>query len=158
MKKRLTIGLILALSLCMLFTATAFANNTAPSLDLNAKGITLTPPTANQATQAVIDAAARDTFGIYFGGSNNSIATISSIDWDHDGWTEWRDYYTEKRACCETTAYENGSAVYHYSVAYLKTPAGGIVGRHYGYGTGWSHAESDWGYAGFTAITGYGLP
>ncbi len=156
MKKRLTIGLILALSLCMLFTATAFANNTAPSLDLSAKGITLTPPTANQATQAVIDAAARDTFGIYFGGSNNSTASISSIDWDHDGWTEWRDFYTEKRACCETTAYENGDPVYHYSAAWLGS-AGIVYGYNKNYGTGSSEAQSDWGYAGYTAYTGYGV-
>jgi len=136
----------------MLFTTAVFAKNLVPGLDV--KGITLIPPTANQATQDVVDAAARDTFGIYLGETSGT----RSVDWDHNGWTEWRDFYTEKRACGETTAYEAGEPVYHFTVAYLKTPAGGIVGRRYGYGTGSSHAESDWGYAGFTAVTGYGLP
>lgn len=154
MKKRLYISLVLALCFCMLFTTVVSAKNLAPDLDVDVKGITLTPPTANQATQDVVDAAARDTFGIYLGETDGT----RSVDWDHNGWSEWRELYTEKRACCDTTAYEDGQPVYHFSVAYLETPIGGIVGRRYGYGTGSSHAESDWGYAGFTAITGYGLP
>lgn len=152
MKKRLSISLILALCFSMLFATVAFANNTTPGLDLDDKGITLTPPTANQAPPDVIDAAAKDTFGIYLG--KNSSA--KSINWDHDGWTEWRNVYTQKRACCETTAYENGVGVYHYSAAWLGE-AGLVFGYDKNYGTGDSHAESDWGYAGFTAYTGYGV-
>lgn len=155
--RKMSISLILALCLSMLLTTAVFAQNTAKGVNLGSNGITLTPPTGSQFDQAIIDAAAKDTFGIYFGSTINSQTRSSSVDWDHNGWTEWRSYYTQKRACCTTSAYRDGVAVDHYSVAWLESGAGQIVGRNYNYGTGYTSVESDWGYAGFTAKTGYGL-
>lgn len=152
--RKMSISLVLALCLSMLLTTAVFAQNTAEGVNLGSNGITLIPPTGSQFDQAIIDAAAKDTFGIYFGSTK---VKSSGVDWNHNGWTEWRNGYTQKRACCTTTAYRDGVAVDHYSVAWLESGAGQIVGRNYDYGTGSTSAQSNWGYAGFTAKTGYGL-
>jgi hypothetical protein len=152
--RKISISLVLALCISMLLGSVVFAQNTAAVVNVGSNDVTLIPPTGSQIDQAIIDAAAKDTFGIYFG---STTAKSSGVDWDHDGWTEWRNFYTEKRACCTTTAYRNGQPVSHYSVAWLQTPAGQIVGRNYDYGVGYTSVKSEWGYAGFTAMTGYGL-
>jgi len=143
----------------MLFISAVFAEETkdSPGLDPVSEGITLVPPSGDKIDKAIVEAAKKDTFGV-FAGDTKSLAKGSGITWNHHGWSEWRKWFTEKRACCNTTAYQNGSPVYHYSVAYLMDGAGGIHGRHYGYGIGYSETASDWGYAGYTSVTGYGLP